>query len=315
MTTTTIDRRYTSFHTSRMARFAPLLERANDPLGFEAGDTNLYRYVGNSPTNATDPSGLKTRAEWEQAAQELIGFKPGSPTHPRDILEMNRRITAAYAEMYLSDPSKFVWAGMAAFASCDVGKGMGQAKALRDEAGNPLIAIGTLLTGAPTGTELATALGKGNLGVYADIYWQHLAYAQGGIQEMRDLKARGELLVEQLNAWELVEQGKVWEGNRQLLVYEQSVTLQKGVYDQHSKAFKDMSWLADYAPWMLKSPVPGHDVAFTECVPGGNLGAFDDRWKWIDTSMLPAWKKLTQDNPAGVREMMQEFLKGKFKPK
>jgi RHS repeat-associated protein len=28
-----------------------------DPLGFDAGDANLYRYVGNSPTNATDPSG------------------------------------------------------------------------------------------------------------------------------------------------------------------------------------------------------------------------------------------------------------------
>jgi RHS repeat-associated protein len=29
-----------------------------DPLGFGAGDTNLKRYVGNSPTNYTDPSGL-----------------------------------------------------------------------------------------------------------------------------------------------------------------------------------------------------------------------------------------------------------------
>jgi RHS repeat-associated protein len=28
-----------------------------DPIGFEAGDTNLYRYVGNNSTNATDPSG------------------------------------------------------------------------------------------------------------------------------------------------------------------------------------------------------------------------------------------------------------------
>lgn len=27
------------------------------PLGFQAGDENLYRFVGNSPTNATDPSG------------------------------------------------------------------------------------------------------------------------------------------------------------------------------------------------------------------------------------------------------------------
>jgi RHS repeat-associated protein len=30
----------------------------SDPLGFGAGDTNLYRYVGNHPTIARDPSGL-----------------------------------------------------------------------------------------------------------------------------------------------------------------------------------------------------------------------------------------------------------------
>ncbi len=31
---------------------------SEDPIGFAGGDPNLYRYVGNSPTNATDPSGL-----------------------------------------------------------------------------------------------------------------------------------------------------------------------------------------------------------------------------------------------------------------
>jgi RHS repeat-associated protein len=34
---------------------------SQDPLSFDAGDANLYRYVGNSPTNATDPFGLATR--------------------------------------------------------------------------------------------------------------------------------------------------------------------------------------------------------------------------------------------------------------
>ncbi len=29
-----------------------------DPMGFAAGDNNLYRYVGNDPTNTTDPTGL-----------------------------------------------------------------------------------------------------------------------------------------------------------------------------------------------------------------------------------------------------------------
>lgn len=31
---------------------------SQSPLGFEGGDTNLQRYVGNSPTNYTDPTGL-----------------------------------------------------------------------------------------------------------------------------------------------------------------------------------------------------------------------------------------------------------------
>jgi RHS repeat-associated protein len=31
---------------------------SKDPIGFEAGDANLYRYVGNGPGNRVDPSGL-----------------------------------------------------------------------------------------------------------------------------------------------------------------------------------------------------------------------------------------------------------------
>ena len=31
---------------------------SQDPIGFAGGDANLYRYVGNSPTNATDRCGL-----------------------------------------------------------------------------------------------------------------------------------------------------------------------------------------------------------------------------------------------------------------
>ena len=32
---------------------------SQDPTSFAAGDVNLYRYVGNGPTNATDPTGLR----------------------------------------------------------------------------------------------------------------------------------------------------------------------------------------------------------------------------------------------------------------
>lgn len=32
---------------------------SEDPISFLGGDANLYRYVGNGPTNATDPTGLE----------------------------------------------------------------------------------------------------------------------------------------------------------------------------------------------------------------------------------------------------------------
>src|SRR5262249_30047225 len=34
---------------------------SEDPLGFDAGDSNLRRYVNNGPVNATDPSGMQQR--------------------------------------------------------------------------------------------------------------------------------------------------------------------------------------------------------------------------------------------------------------
>ncbi len=44
---------------------------SEDPIGFDAGDPNLRRYVGNSPTNATDPSGL---SPWKGIAR-ILGKK------------------------------------------------------------------------------------------------------------------------------------------------------------------------------------------------------------------------------------------------
>jgi RHS repeat-associated protein len=41
-----------------------------DPMGFGAGDTNLYRYVGNSSTNAIDPSGEISWSDVQNYAQQ-----------------------------------------------------------------------------------------------------------------------------------------------------------------------------------------------------------------------------------------------------
>ena len=50
----------TGLYSARERDYSPTLMRwvENDPMGFAAGDVNLYRALANSPANALDPSGL-----------------------------------------------------------------------------------------------------------------------------------------------------------------------------------------------------------------------------------------------------------------
>ena len=67
----------TGLAAARNRDYSPTLGRfiERDPLGFAAGDNNLYRFVGNSPIGRTDPSGL---CELMDAAPELTvsGINP-----------------------------------------------------------------------------------------------------------------------------------------------------------------------------------------------------------------------------------------------
>jgi RHS repeat-associated protein len=45
---------------------------SEDPISFNAGDANLYRYVGNSPSNYIDPYGLQSELRLEQIAWEIL---------------------------------------------------------------------------------------------------------------------------------------------------------------------------------------------------------------------------------------------------
>ncbi|GEM_PF-3624061 len=68
---------------------------SKDPLGFDAGDTNLYRYVGNSPQNYTDPSGTQWRPSLHpipenQLNRPLILPNQLSPLHLQIINDANQ---------------------------------------------------------------------------------------------------------------------------------------------------------------------------------------------------------------------------------
>ncbi len=59
---------------------------SQDPLSFSAGDTNLYRYVNNQPTDATDPDGLQSMYPYVPRGVRAPGPNPKGDY----ILEANK---------------------------------------------------------------------------------------------------------------------------------------------------------------------------------------------------------------------------------
>ena len=78
---------------------------ANDPLGFDGNDANLYRYVGNDPTNATDPSGLKiVRIRDIYGLGKLVVIPDSYNGNIKDYISEHFDITAAQAGAAFVDP-------------------------------------------------------------------------------------------------------------------------------------------------------------------------------------------------------------------
>ena len=73
------------WHDPKTGRFM-----SEDPIGFAAGDANLYRYVSNAPTSRTDPSGLAEDVECIDTWHTVVAS--GTDTRGgKEIKEYSRR--------------------------------------------------------------------------------------------------------------------------------------------------------------------------------------------------------------------------------
>lgn len=254
----------------------------------------------------TGPKCGLTIEQWKELAAKQV---QGPQTQPvpgmghEYIFARNRAITQAYANMYNSDPVAFKWAGMASFASCEVGKGMRQAIALRDS-GLPILPGMTYL-----GTDILRSLEYGNAAIYMDIFWQHLAYQRCGIKELRRLQGQEGFDKKLFDAWDDIDCGRktshptlVWKGNKALLQHEQADIIQR-MYDMNRPMWKQLSSAPTVWFQKIESPIPGDHVAFQDFMVDGDIGSYADRWKWIDGRMLSEWQKLDAEPSRAYRLM------------
>ncbi len=149
----------------------------------------------------------QSKEEWKAAAES------GLPSRER-IIQRNRAITAHYARLYVEHQDIFKWAGMAAFASNQVGvalafvemmltpgRMMEEGKGRKEddllggigsffaEAARTLFSLPFSVYDFASRNMLLNDLEeirKGNNAIYNDIAWAHQAYLKGGLGEIEN---------------------------------------------------------------------------------------------------------------------------------
>lgn len=147
---------------------------------------------------------MPTRDEWHAMLEQRL---PPRTTY----VARNRAITALYARWYLQEPWLFQWAGMASFASDQVGVALVLVEMLNSPHGalaeqissaqaKGLLELGFELYGRVLGMALSIPMAlhdaathqlllddlelikQGNDAIFNDIGWAHLAYSTGGLK-------------------------------------------------------------------------------------------------------------------------------------
>lgn len=242
-----------------------------------------HHYVGPAATVERGIASYQLTAEhlWATFQREAENVIKENGAFIADDAERNRRINAAYATLWLAD-ERFQWAGLAAFASKQVGCGLLHARRngerSRDElrtvvhwAGDntDAAAISVVPAAVRNGAGfMDERLAFGNKHLFLDIYPLHRFYMERGAEEFskylpsRQLIAKriewkaGELLkfgfpfAEIRAGFDRVREGNLVESVRALARHEQVDVLQAIMYDdpqmQQALAANQYAWAVGF---------------------------------------------------------------------
>lgn len=259
-----------------------------------------------------------TIAGWKALADGLL------TTHTCPF-HRNVEISARYAWMYGLQPANLKWAGMAALASHHVRLALYPLRLATDCRG--VLDIPRAL-GSPKAFLLPdiNIIRETNNAIFDDIFWVHLAYAatDNGIQTLRALLASEPTYDALLAGFELIDRGRrvqedpaagpdarvaadelVWEGNLRLLKHEQRALVQPH-FDLLSCRFARLASMGSatsfevsglrhevryFTSFYLSSARRGRPTA-ARANYWPRITAFDDRWRWLETSVVPRFRRL-----------------------
>ena len=247
---------------------------------------------------------------WVKEVKKELNYKPKDKSIENRV-ELNKRITKAYAKMYEKNPDIFKWTGLAAIASSQAGSSM-EILSLQIKK-NPIL-LELLEWHTNTSFEkIYKDLADGNLTVFTDMMRQHYAYRDCGLDAIEKLKINGKLAPKMYQSWKVLDEGRmnikngkkskgeglIWQATRDFADNEQNKTLQKRILNRNRKNWKSYgssSILEFFSP--IKEGIESSNPEdFHEYVkrkfPGVNpdFSSPKQRWCWINENIIPKFQK------------------------
>lgn len=267
---------------------------------------------------------LYTKEEW------LGLVESGLPPVDR-YSERNRAITSRYARWYLDHQNVFKWAGMASFASRQVGVAIVVAEMLQapQRSGNANLLAALHRFGAERLLlHDFEEIRKGNNNIFRDIAWAHAAFIHGGFPEV-EANAEGSDRGLMLDGFDAIARGMarltddpgdpeglrlVWEGNIALLRHEQLHILQP-VFDLLSPGGRVLASFGSELDFSCTFPADRRCIAsfpshygYVETLAGWkSIADADHRWQWVAANVIPAWMEADR-GVASCRPRMEHVL-------
>jgi hypothetical protein len=235
--------------------------------------------------SAADGDTLTAELLWATFQAEAEDILKADGRWIEDDRERNKRINGAYARLWLAD-KRFQWAGLAAFASKQVGCGLLHDAGIIDahrrereaiertlgQGSAPGVQYGATLQQLATemaGSGMAHRLGYGNKHVFLDVYPLHRFYMERGWAEFsaclprrqnqryavhwdvdRTILPFAAPFREVIDGFQQIELGRIGDSVKTLAQHEQVNVLQRIMYDhlfmQKLLAWNQLAWATEF---------------------------------------------------------------------
>jgi hypothetical protein len=195
-----------------------------------------------------------------------------------------------YGGLFLRNQSKYYWAGLAKLAGGPIYAALSDAEI---GAGGFTIPSWGVFDAAGL-RQIQNALTLGNLSVFKDIAFQHVAHRTSGVRALELLEERGEIPQAILEKWQAIGDPRddipatvIQERMKEILEREQKEILVPCFNQLNTMKIAGVVSV----PWILSflSKSPNGTPDFDAVVPAGNICNTAARWSWIAHSSNGMW--------------------------